>query len=174
MTEKEFSMIVSGTKRAVLGAIRQHLSPYLYEWIDDVAQETYLRLYRHLEKKGQNDSPETIQSLAYVIAKNESFRMNQKMGRVTIAGEQVERMAETLTDTTTIDNQHTKETLSAALSVLDDELAPVVSMTAEGYTTNEIASAMNIPPGTVKSRLYRARKKLKERAADWLGDGKIG
>ncbi|EHQ07433.1 RNA polymerase sigma factor [Leptonema illini] len=163
--EPDFQAIVSGTKRAVLGAIRHHLSPQLHEWIDDVAQETYLRLFRHLDRQQGEHTPESLQSLAYVIARNESFRMNGKMGRENVGSDQLDSLA----DDRSQRERDTKETLSAALSLLDEELAPVVAMTAGGYSTAEIAERMQIPAGTVKSRLYRARKKLRENVSGWFG-----
>jgi RNA polymerase sigma factor (sigma-70 family) len=56
-------------------------------------------------------------------------------------------------------------------SVLDDELnrlpdryrAPVVLCYLEGKTTEEAASQLRCPVGTVKGRLWRARSKLRER-----------
>lgn len=163
--EQDFKAIVSGTKRAVIGAIRHHLSPQLHEWIDDVAQETFLRLFRHLEKQEGEQRPESLQSLAYVIARNESFRMNGKMGRENVGSDQLLSLA----DDRSQRERDTKETLSAALSLLDEELAPVVALTAGGYSTAEIAGHMQIPIGTVKSRLYRARKKLRENIPGWFG-----
>lgn len=165
MTEKEFQSIVSSTKRAVLGAIRHHLSPALHQWVDDVAQETYLRLYRYLEKQGEVQG-ESLSSLAYVIARNESFRMNRKMGREDIRSNQFDNVV----DDRPTREQNSEETLSAALSLLDEELAPVVALTAGGYRTAEIAARMDIPVGTVKSRLHRARKKLRNSYEAWFPD----
>ncbi|MDE6240340.1 MAG: RNA polymerase sigma factor, partial [Muribaculaceae bacterium] len=41
------------------------------------------------------------------------------------------------------------------------------SMHVAGYKYNEIAEQMNLPLGTVKSRIFFARKKLQERFADY-------
>lgn len=49
------------------------------------------------------------------------------------------------------------------IMALDQRLRPVVVMHyIEGFSTQEIAAALGIPQGTVKSRLSRARKQLKE------------
>lgn len=49
------------------------------------------------------------------------------------------------------------------IMALDKRLRPVVVMHyIEGFSTQEIAAALGIPQGTVKSRLSRARKQLKE------------
>lgn len=167
MTDQQFQAVVSSTKRAVLGAIRHHLSPLLTEWIDDVAQETFLRLYRHLDKSELSEdfsqSSSSLSSLAYTIARNESYRMNTKMGKDTVSDAVLIQMP----DQALIQENNTNETLSAALSLLDEELAPIVEMTVQGYSTKDIAEQMKIPAGTVKSRLFRARKKLKESLQNW-------
>lgn len=53
--------------------------------------------------------------------------------------------------------------LYESIMALDKRLRPVVVMHyIEGFSTQEIAAALGIPQGTVKSRLSRARKQLKE------------
>jgi RNA polymerase sigma-70 factor (ECF subfamily) len=47
---------------------------------------------------------------------------------------------------------------------LPDELRlPLLMMAVDGMTTPEIAAVLEIPEGTVKSRIFHARKRLKER-----------
>ncbi|HBI59069.1 MAG TPA: RNA polymerase subunit sigma, partial [Porphyromonadaceae bacterium] len=41
------------------------------------------------------------------------------------------------------------------------------SMHVAGYKYDEIAKEMNLPLGTVKSRIFFARKKLQSRFADY-------
>ena len=53
--------------------------------------------------------------------------------------------------------------LDAALSELSDEHRTIVLLhDTEGYKLTEIHELMNIPVGTVKSRLHRARARLRE------------
>jgi RNA polymerase sigma-70 factor (ECF subfamily) len=50
-----------------------------------------------------------------------------------------------------------------ALARLDSDLRNVLWLReAEGYSYEELAQILDIPPGTVKSRLFAARKQLRE------------
>jgi len=50
-----------------------------------------------------------------------------------------------------------------ALQILDDEARSLLVLKhVEGFTYDEIAAALGIPAGTVMSRLYRARRQMRE------------
>ena len=53
------------------------------------------------------------------------------------------------------------ETLEAVLALPEDYKLPVYLFYYEGYPTAEIARMLGVAPATVRSRLNRARKKLK-------------
>lgn len=72
----------------------------------------------------------------------------------------------------------TADWVHRALDALDDEArALLVLKHVEGFTYDEIAGAVGIPAGTVMSRLYRARSRLREeleRLAGPLGPSEQG
>ena len=56
--------------------------------------------------------------------------------------------------------------LAGALARLSPELRAVVQATVlDGLTTNEAASLLGIPSGTVKTRMMRAKRELREALA---------
>lgn len=56
----------------------------------------------------------------------------------------------------------TQECIAAAWEQLGQEHRVVLSMhDIEGYSVDELASVMDVPPGTIKSRIHRARAKLR-------------
>ena len=57
--------------------------------------------------------------------------------------------------------------IGAAIESFSDEYRIPFSMHVAGYKYNEIAEHMNLPLGTVKSRIFFARKKLQEQFADY-------
>ena len=68
-------------------------------------------------------------------------------------------------DDTAMDHERIErlERLDAALSKLSDEHRLIVLLhDTEGYKMTEIQELMGIPVGTVKSRLHRARARLRE------------
>lgn len=52
--------------------------------------------------------------------------------------------------------------ITAAINSFSDEYRVPFSMHVAGYKYNEIADKMNLPLGTVKSRIFFARKRLQE------------
>ena len=57
--------------------------------------------------------------------------------------------------------------ITAAINEFSDEYRIPFSMHIAGYKYNEIADHVGLPPGTVKSRIFTARKKLQERFSDY-------
>jgi len=57
--------------------------------------------------------------------------------------------------------------ISDSISDLPEEFRIPFSMHVAGYRYNEIAEHMQLPLGTVKSRIFFARKKLQQRFSDY-------
>lgn len=57
--------------------------------------------------------------------------------------------------------------ITAAINEFSDEYRIPFSMHVAGYKYAEIAEEMNVPVGTVKSRIFIARKNLQQRFADY-------
>jgi RNA polymerase sigma-70 factor (ECF subfamily) len=157
MTDIEFAAIVGRTKKIVLSSVRKHLAARFSYAIDDVVQETYLRGYRHLSG-GMFRNESSVESWLYAIARNESLRMNKKLGR---EEEKAERVAE-----------HQKEEeparfssedvalLEVMMGRLPEKYREVMALKAQGLPEDEIARRLSISRGTVKSRFSRGKEML--------------
>jgi RNA polymerase sigma-70 factor (ECF subfamily) len=118
----------------------------------DVTQESWLGIIKGLRKL--ND-PANFKAWAYRITTNKSIdwmRKNKDPKRLTIAEIK--------------DNQHKVKHdagVKELVEILDTKKKVVLSLYYfEQLSVPEISIALNIPPGTVKSRLASARKELKE------------
>lgn len=164
MTNKEFETIVSTTKPAVLAAIQRYLHRSFIDFIDDVAQETYIKIYRYILKNGIDRLDlERIGNWAFTIAKNETIRFNGK------------NLREYDKENKVISFGNIKEEISFEESLLDkleyeevirsipEHFREVLVLMEEGKTNREISMILSIQPGTVKSRVSRARSYINER-----------
>ncbi|MDR1676379.1 MAG: RNA polymerase sigma factor [Tannerella sp.] len=57
--------------------------------------------------------------------------------------------------------------ITGAIRDLNQDLKVPFSMYVSGYQYNEIAETLNLPIGTVKSRIFFARKELREKLKDY-------
>ncbi len=159
MTENEFAAIVGRTKKIVLAAVRKHLAVRFSFAIDDVVQETYLRGYRHLAD-GRFREESSIESWLYAIARNESFRMNKKLSR---EEEKAEKAAEER-ELSMIGDDENDEIISMdmLLERLPGKYKDVMALKAQGMAEKDIARALGITTGTVKSRFSRGKEILRK------------
>lgn len=68
-------------------------------------------------------------------------------------------------------NQELDEVLKGAISQLSEKLRSIIILKeVEGFSYDEIAEVLGCSRGTVKSRLFRARERLKELLADYVKD----
>ena len=137
---------------------------------DDLTQETFIRAYRAI---GRFDERFHFYTWARKIAVNLCLNHLKRRGRVRL---QPLPMADGDTESVDIadprpgvDDSGLRRDLEAALVRLpDDQRAVFVLRVNEELSYSEIAETLNIPVGTVMSRLNRAREKLKELLKEYL------
>lgn len=134
---------------------------------NDLLQDTYLKAYRFWERyeKGTN-----IRAWLFRIMKNSfinKYRKNTKEPEVTDFNEIEEfytHVEESLTDSDLVKklfgNLLEDEVQQALDSLPIDFKTVIILCDIEGFTYEEIAEFLDIPIGTVRSRLHRARKML--------------
>jgi RNA polymerase sigma-70 factor (ECF subfamily) len=67
----------------------------------------------------------------------------------------------------TVNNRVNEKDINKAISGLSYEFRTPFQMYVDGYHYDEIANAMSIPMGTVKSRIFHARKRLMEELSEF-------
>ena len=124
----------------------------------DAAQEAFLTLYR---KAGQYQGTAAVGTWLYRIAVNACYDMLRKERR---------RPSEALPAYVDPADPHGEDAFTSvelrpsvedALATLTPEFRAVVILSdLEGMSLPDVAEALEIPVGTVKSRLFRARRQL--------------
>ena len=123
----------------------------------EIVQDTWTEIVRTI---GNLREPTSFRGWAFRIVSNKAAdwvrdRSKQRAIRDTLeSGTRVESREH--------DSNQRNEDLEYALRHLPDISRQILSMKyLDGLSTREIADAMSIPPGTVKSRLFHAREQLR-------------
>jgi len=136
---------------------------------EDLAQETYLRAYRGWRTF---DSGTDVKSWLFAICRNTHYRIGQREQRqVSVDDADLEALAAGAVYTSA--NQQglgavwassdLRGALRAAIDALDSPRREVVQLVdVEDRSYDEVANMLGIPIGTVRSRLFRARRVLQE------------
>jgi RNA polymerase sigma-70 factor, ECF subfamily len=156
-----FSLLVERYHRTMLNFIFKIIRRP--EIVEDIGQEVFLSAYQSLgnfdEKRGVPFS-----AWLFTIARNRCISEIRKMKKIpevsiiddsTLAvkdghpGDQFEQ-------------KERRKMLEVALSILDEPFRSTIVNSMEGLSISEIALKNSLPQNTVKTRLFRAREKLKK------------
>jgi RNA polymerase sigma-70 factor (ECF subfamily) len=140
--------------RVALGVLRNSTDA------EDVAQESMLRAYRNFHRLRDRE-----RFRAWLV--RTAWRLS--LDRIRSAGRRERRERNAMQDQPAAAVENVAATreferhVAAALDALPEKLRIVMVLAAiEGYNTREVAKLLDVPEGTVKSRLHAARKQLAE------------
>ena len=134
----------------------------------DLLQDTTLKALDNEEKYAENTN---FKAWVMTIMRNIFINYYRRTQR-----------SATVVDTTdnlyliNLSNESTLETpedafganeITDAINEMEDDYRIPFSMHVQGYKYNEIAEKMDLPLGTIKSRIFYARKQLQTRFADY-------
>lgn len=156
--EREFEvrLVESSTLafRVAYAVLRQR------EDAEDVAQDAFAKAYRHFRHLRERDA-----FRAWLVRMTWRLAIDrQRADRRRVSRESTQIEAETATDgTAEVVARERAAQLWSAIDALPEKLRVVVILSGiEGYDVREVARLLKIPDGTVKSRLFLARQRLKE------------
>jgi len=134
---------------------------------EDAAQETFIQAWLHLSSYRPQTS---LRNWLYRIAVNAALDMLRKEKRILPNALEDLQLRDPLPGPETVFSQGERTALvqKAVLSLPDASRAVLVLREYEGMSYHEIADALDIPVGTVMSRLNYARKLLKDKLAPKL------
>lgn len=140
------------------------------EEAEDLTQEIFLRLYQSL-RLYRGDCP--LLGWALRLSRNlciDHWRRVRRERLATAVSEEVLLQMPAADDPRA--RAQARQELRAvheALADMPEELAEVVLLRdLQGWSVEETAACLEVPPGTVKSRLHRARLELAEKVTDRL------
>lgn len=179
--KRAFELLVNKYQRRILRLLGRIL--HNQSDVEDIAQETFLKAYRALPKF-RNES--AFYTWLYRIAVNTARNHISSKHNQVFVSDQIESqdgetfsLLDNLTDGETpethMHNREIIEALQEALEELPEQLRQaIVLRELEGLSYEEIATAMDCPVGTVRSRIFRAREAIAERLKPILGTDSDG
>jgi RNA polymerase sigma-70 factor (ECF subfamily) len=128
------------------------------ESAEDLTQETFIQAYTHLSSFKGNSS---FYTWLYRIAHNLSLNHVKKKGRIK-EDALIEELYANPVPPQTPENREFQELLEKSLSTLSEKHRLVYVMCEiEKRPQKEVAALLSIKEGTVRSRLFNARKKIR-------------
>lgn len=129
-----------------------------HESANELVQETFLQAWRGLESI---EDESKLRAWMFGILRNQNLKMLRKKQRDAKADSEIlEFVAEQASDRNTND---AIDSVQSAIALLDEiHRMPVLLVSMEQMSVDEAAEVLELPRGTVLSRLHRGRQKLKE------------
>ena len=127
---------------------------------EDIGQETFIRFYRNLDKfRGESKLGTYLTRIAINLSLNELKSRKRKRWLFPAMDEDEE--SKLGYNDESFEKNEKREIIQKALKKLKPEFRSVIILRLiSGYSVEETAKILNIPAGTVFSRLARAQKKL--------------
>lgn len=155
-------------RQAAFAELYRRLCPSVLGWTrrmvrdgetaEDLAQETFLRLYLRPPPRllvGAGAARAYVRTIAWNLARD-WHRKRRTEPLPTDLGASQQALSETLVEAEEL------EQVNAALAGLAAPFREVVELQLAGLSLAEIAAQLDLPLGTVSSRLNRAREQLKK------------
>ncbi len=147
---------------------------------EDAAQECFLRVWKQKDRLSEVNNVKTwLARIAWTTALDKRQRAGHKTVSLNDA-DLCQGLMESLADgSPTADEQlaerQKQQLLQRLIAGLPDDLGQTLELsTVQELNSTEIAEVMKIPEGSVRTRLFRARKQLKEKLTVLLEGRKHG
>ena len=137
--------------------------------VEDVAQEAFIKAYRALPTfRGESAFYTWLYRIAINTAKNYLVALGRRAP--TTVGvdiddaenfEDADQLRDTSTPESELEGKEIAAVVNRAMDALPEDLRTAITLREiEGLSYEEIASVMNCPIGTVRSRIFRAREAI--------------
>jgi RNA polymerase sigma-70 factor, ECF subfamily len=155
-----FGEIVTRYRKMVARTVKSMLGDSVYA--EDIGQEVFIKLYYSLsEFRGEAKLSTYIQKIAVNLTLNEIKRRKRFLSMFSQKGNN-EMYEFEVADYETEEKTEASEIVNKAMKAMDPKFRVIVMMRMlQGYSTKETAEILDLPLGTVLSRLSRAQEQLK-------------
>jgi RNA polymerase sigma-70 factor (ECF subfamily) len=159
--KQAFGLIVKRYQKMVARTIKGMLGDSAFA--DDIGQEVFIKLYYSLsEFRGEAKLSTYIQRIAVNLTLNEIKRRKRFFSMFSQKGNHEMHEFE-IADHDNEERREASEIVNKALQAMDPKFRVIVTMRMlQGYSTKETAEILDLPLGTVLSRLSRAQEQLKD------------
>lgn len=164
--KESYRYVVEKYKSTIIGTI-YNMVGFTAE-ADDVAQEVFIRFYNNIDNfRGDASLKTYLTRIAINLSLNE---IKRKKNRQFDSIDNIENV-EFNTNSSDYEKMEKKDLVQRALMSLEPTYKSIINLRLiEEFSTRETAEILNIPEGTVLSRLSRAQQKLKEALDQILGE----
>jgi RNA polymerase sigma-70 factor (ECF subfamily) len=133
--------------------------------VEDLAQETFVRAYRAFPSFDPNGAAKVSTWLLTIAVR---LALDSRKKRRATSDVDVDLVESHVTPQSMLEQKRLGDALSAAAMQLpDDQRAALLLSEMHGLSVLEIATALEIPENTVKTRLFRAREKMRALLTEW-------
>lgn len=151
--------------------IQSIIKKFVGEPNEDLEQEIFMRVWKRLDTyKEQNKFTQWVCTVASNVCKDFVKSKGYKTSSLQVYDENIsENIKSTETPEKILDKKLRGKLILKAVDNLPKKLKQVVVMYEfEGRSYEEISKRLNVPAGTIKSRLYNARKLLAEQLKELI------
>jgi RNA polymerase sigma-70 factor, ECF subfamily len=158
--KRAFGEIVSRYQKMVARTVKGMLGDSVF--VEDIGQEVFIKLYYSLsEFRGEAKLSTYIQKIAVNLTLNEIKRRKRFFLKFSQKGNNEMHEFE-VADYDTEERNEAAEIVNKALMAMEPKFRIIVTMRMlQGYSTKETAEILDLPLGTVLSRLSRAQEQLR-------------
>ena len=155
-----FGEIVARYQKMVARTVKGMLGDSVFA--EDIGQEVFIKLFYSLaEFRGEAKLSTYIQKIAVNLTLNEIKRRNRFFSMFSQRGNS-EMYEFEIADNESEEKREAIEVVNKALSKMEPKFRIIVTMRMlQGYSTKETAEILDLPLGTVLSRLSRAQEQLR-------------
>ncbi len=158
--KQAFGEIVTRYQNMVARTVKSMLGDSVFA--EDIGQDVFIKLFYSLSDfRGEAKLSTYIQKIAVNFTLNEIKRRKRFFSTFSQKGNN-EMYEFEVADYDTEEKKEASELVSKALKSLDPKFRIIVAMRMlQGYSTKETAEILDLPLGTVLSRLSRAQEQMK-------------